>query len=218
MVPRPVLEWFSPDERPDDLLGRVATHRQSYYPVLASDGETVLGLAWGWEILTAVARGEDVLVGELAGEPILVPETAPILDVLEALREESADAAVVVDEHGATAGMISREAVLRAIGGRTALTVSTLDDPGWQAHTDGSIVGDGLVPLIDLRQALGLGEPLPEEARYGSVGGFMMARLQKMPEIGDAFEAHGFRFEVVALDHYRISRFRAVPLAPPDRL
>ncbi|HJN15138.1 MAG TPA: hemolysin family protein [Armatimonadota bacterium] len=214
MIPRPVLEWFSPGDEVRDLFDTVSAHRQAYYPILDGDQDDVLGLVRGWDLLVTMAKGQSAPVGELAEEPVLVPETTPVLDVLSLLQDEGAGAALVVDEHGATSGMISMEGVLRAIGGRAALTISALDAPEWEERGDGSIVGDGLVPLVDFRQALGLPRLLAEEGRYGSVGGFMMSRLQKMPEIGDAFEAHGFRFEVLALDHYRVSKLRATPIEP----
>ena len=175
----------------------------------------VLGVVRGWDVLLAAARGEQLPVEALARRPVSVPESTSVLDVLGALQEDAVGAAIVVDEHGGLAGMVSRDEILRVIGGRVVSAISEVDAPQLERREDGSTLVDGLLPLVDLREGLGLRGPLPEESRYGTVGGFVMSRLQKIPEIGDAFEAYGFRFEVLELDQRRVSRLRATPTDHP---
>jgi putative hemolysin len=216
MVPRTILDRLTPQDQPSALLEMVAAQGQSYYPVVEEDEDTVLGVVRGWDVLVAAARGEQLPVEALARRPVFVPESALVPDVLAELqRGDAAGAAVVIDEQGGLAGMISRDEILRAMGGRAVSAVSEVETMDWERGEDGSSVVDGLLPLVELREGLGLRGPLPEEGRYGTVGGFVMSRLQRIPEIGDAFEAHGFRFEVLELDERRVSRVRAIPIDDP---
>ncbi len=215
MVPRTMLDRFSPQDQPLALLETVSAQAQSCYPVIDQDEDMVLGVVRGWDVLLAAARGEQLPVEALARRPVSVPESTSVLDVLGALQEDAVGAAIVVDEHGGLAGMVSRDEILRVIGGRVVSAISEVDAPQLERREDGSTLVDGLLPLVDLREGLGLRGPLPEESRYGTVGGFVMSRLQKIPEIGDAFEAYGFRFEVLELDQRRVSRLRATPTDHP---
>jgi putative hemolysin len=214
MVPRTVLDRVRPGDQVRGLLEMAAASAQSYYPVVAEDEDTVLGIVRGWDVLLAAAKGQQVAVETLAETPAFVPESASIPDVLAALQRDAAGAAIVIEEQGGLSGMISRDEILRAIGGRAVSVVSDVETMDWEFRDDGSSLVDGLLPLVELREGLGLRDPLPEEGRYGTVGGFVMSRLQKIPEIGDAFEAHGFRFEVLELDQRRVSRVRVAPTGP----
>ncbi len=215
MAPRTILDRLSPQDQPAALLEMVAAQAQSYYPVVQQDEDTVLGVVRGWDVLLAAARGHQLPVETLAQRPVFVPETALVPDVVTALQRDAAAAAIVVDEQGDFSGMISRDEILRAIGGRAVSVISEVDTMHWERREDGSSVVDGLLPLVELRERLGLRGPLPEETRYGTVGGFVMSRLQKIPEIDDAFEAYGFRFEVLELDRRRVRKIRAIPTDHP---
>jgi len=104
--------------------------------------------------------------------------------------------------------MISRDEILRAVGGRAVNAISEIDAMDWERREDGSAVVDGMLPLVDFREGLGLRDPLPEERRYGTVDGSVMSRLHRIAEVGDAFEAYGFRFQVLELDQSRVSKLR----------
>jgi putative hemolysin len=139
---------------------------------------------------------------------VFVPETLSGMELLEHFRASSAQLVFVVDEYGEVQGMITVRDVLEAITGEFA---TPTDDDAWAVQrADGSWLFDGLIPVPELKDRLGLKE-LPEEdrGRYNTLAGMIMLLLGRLPVTTDSVEWDHWRFEVVDLDGKRVDKVLA---------
>ncbi|MBC3193195.1 HlyC/CorC family transporter [Pseudonocardia sp. C8] len=194
MIPRPRVSWVRDDATVESLIGQMAV-QHSRYPVLgappeASDPENTLelvGVVCLKDVLDLSARlggrsFHDVRVAELMRAPVLVPSSLPLPQVLARLRAEGEELACVLDEYGGLAGVITVEDVAEEL-------VGEITDEHDQAGTDrATAAGDGWVVPGD-RHVDEVGRlidaDLPE-GDYQTVGGLVMAELQRLPDAGDA--------------------------------
>ena len=150
----------------------------------------------------------DVLA--LATPPWFVPDTTTLKDQLNAFLKRKAHFAVVVDEYGEVTGLVTLEDIIEEIvGDITDETdiASSLAKP----QADGSLIVDGLVPIRDVNRLMEW--DIPEEEAT-TVAGLVLHESQTIPEAGQAFTFHGFRFEVLRRKRNQITSLRVTPPAP----
>jgi putative hemolysin len=135
-----------------------------------------------------------------------VPEIAPVLGVLEEMRKAGTRDAIVVDEYGGIAGLITMTDVLSDVVGELDTETNT-GIKGSVQREDGSWLLDGNFPAHETRELLDLDElPGEEEGRFETVGGFVMDQLGHIPEAGEYVDTDGYRIEVVDMDGNRIDK------------
>jgi len=134
-----------------------------------------------------------------------VPETLSGMELLEHLRQSPTELVFVVDEYGAVQGLITERDVLEAIAGEFGAPAG--QDAWAVQRDDGTWLVDGLIPVPELKDRLGLKE-VPEEnkGRYNTLAGMVMLLLGRLPSTADAVEWEGWRFEVVDLDGKRVDK------------
>ena len=176
------------------------------------NGDGVLGIVH----LSQLARGlledgEDAPVRELAGPALFVPETLPVDDLLRQLQARRASLAVVLDEYGDFAGVVTVEDVIEEI-------VGEIDDerdraPAVDQRPDGRLIVRGHVPLEDLRDH---GVELVDDT-VTSVGGLVFTRLGRLPRTGDTVTADGWQLTVEATRGTRVVLVAIEPAETPPR-
>ena len=129
-------------------------------------------------------------------------------------KQVGAQLAIVVDEFGGTSGVITLTDILEAIVGDIP-AAGEPEEPPIVRRPDGSLLVDGLVPLEELREALGV-KQLPDEGEYQTLAGFVLHQLQRVPAPGDAFVWDGRHFEVLDMDGRRIDKVLIVPGSRDD--
>jgi CBS domain containing-hemolysin-like protein len=136
----------------------------------------------------------------------------PAADVLERMRQERVQLAVVVDEYGGTAGIVSLEDLVEALVGE----IQDERDPVGPVHPapDGSLLLDGLLPLVELRERYDL-DLTAEGINVETLGGYVFARLGRRAQLGDEVPARDQRLRVEELDGLRVARLRLVPAPMP---
>jgi len=144
-----------------------------------------------------------------------VPEAMPAADVLERMRHERVQLAVVVDEYGGTAGIVSLEDLIEALVGEIQDERDSADPEG--LAPDGSLVLDGLLPLVELRERYDL-DLTTEGINVETLGGYVFARLGRPAHIGDEVPARDQRLRVEEIDGLRVARVRLVPAPMPAGL
>jgi CBS domain containing-hemolysin-like protein len=143
-----------------------------------------------------------------------IPETLRLDQALAEFRRQRAGLAVVIDEFGGTAGLVTLEDVLEELVGEVRDEFEPRDEQRIREEAPGTYLIDGLVSLDDLRERLQVeleGEP------YDTVGGLVFGRLGRLAEVGDAVEVEGYRFQVTAIDGRRVAQVRVQRAKRPAR-
>jgi CBS domain containing-hemolysin-like protein len=193
-----------------DLADRAAGAKHSRYPVYDGDLDNVRGVALITSIL-GIPPAERAArpVTSIMVEPLVVPETRDLVDILEDFRTTGVELAVVIDEHGGTAGILTLEDVLEEI-------VGEVDDEHDEASTLTGGVADGVYAVagtLHLDEVADLGGLQLPPGEYETVAGFMLDRLGRIPGPGDSLQWDGWTIEVVEMDGLRIA---SLQLTAPD--
>jgi putative hemolysin len=215
MMPRTEITWLDVSAPLADTLALMADNLHTRYPVCRGGLSEVLGVVSAQSLLPALARGEVPDLAAVLTPPVFVPETLSGMELLEQFRVSSAELVFVVDEYGEVQGVITVRDVLEAITGEFSVAA---DEDAWAVErANGSWLLDGLIPVPELKDRLGLKE-LPEEdrGRYNTLAGMIMLLLGRVPHTADRVDWNGWRFEVVDMDGKRVDKVLVVPIANPE--
>lgn len=213
MIPRTEIVAVPEDL---DLAGLLAMARQtrfSRFPVYREDLDHVVGVIHVKD-LVGIDRGSHAIARDLMRRVTAVPETLRLDQALAELRRQGATLAVVIDEFGGTAGLVTLEDIIEELVGEVRDEFERGDVQRIKEEAPGTFVVDGLVSLDDLRDRLGLG--LSTEP-YDTVGGMVFGRLGRVAKVGDHVDVEGYRFNVTAVDGRRVSQVRVQRQRPPRR-
>jgi CBS domain containing-hemolysin-like protein len=209
MVPRPDIQ-AAPIETPvsgiQEMM-RITGH--SRVPIYAGDIDDIIGLIHVKDLMADDIERYAPLDPSLLREPVVIPETAPLRSVLDEMRQARTHLAVVVDEHGSTAGIITMEDIAEELVGE----ISDEHDRREQVvsvEPNGRIVAAGTVRPDELAR---YGVKLPS-GDYETIGGLVMERLGRLPRRGDIIEDQGWRLRVRSTDGRRVGE---VEITPVDR-
>jgi len=211
MIHRKNIAMLDGDLATRDLVMKALSSAHTRIPLYRGEREEIIGILHAKDLLRAVAphRGElDQLdLQDLFREPWFVPETTPVLDQLDAFMTKRNHFAFVVDEYGALQGLITLEDILEEIVGDIR---DEHDVPvqGVHPQADGSANVDGWVTLRDLNRALGWS--LPDEEAV-TVAGLVIHEAQTIPEIGQRFSFHGYRFDILRRTRNQITGISVKP-------
>jgi CBS domain containing-hemolysin-like protein len=202
MVPRTELVAIPVDASGDPLLEHIARAGYSTLPVFRNDLDDVVGMLAAMDVIRAWAAGNrSVSAGAMAHEALTVPETMAADDVLAAMRERGVREALVIDEYGGTAGLVTFEWLMERIVGDLRATAG---GPGRiTVFEDGSAEVDGLTLVTDVNAQFGLNI---DEETYTTIGGYVMGRIGRRARVGDTVEVEGRLMRVNALDGLRVAR------------
>lgn len=198
----------------EDVLRLARRTGHSRFPVTGEDWDDIDGIV---HVKRAIAvphdRRPDVPVSALMVPPLLVPETIRLDPLLLLLREAGLQLAIVVDEYGGTAGVVTLEDVVEEIVGEVSDEHDRFRTTG-REMTDGSWSVPGLWRPDEVRERIGA--PVPDGPAYETTGGYVMAALGRVPEVGDVVELPGWRLTVLAMDGMRVDRLRFESLEGAD--
>jgi CBS domain containing-hemolysin-like protein len=214
MVPRPEIVAVPSDVSLDAIVETVERHQHSRYPVYEGSLDNIIGVVAAKRLLGAVtnreARAPGFDVRQHMSLPPYVPETIPGYRLLAELKRGRSHLAVVIDEYGVTAGLVTlRDLTGRLAGENPDETERVNADVDWLPG--GLVVLDGLMRLSEVEERLGI--PL-DKGEFDTLGGLLFARLGRRPDIGDSIVEQGYRMTVEALDGLRITQVRLQPEEP----
>ena len=212
MMPRTEITWLDVNAPLADSLALMADNQHTRYPVCRGGLTEVLGVVSAQSLLPALSRGEEPNLADVLTAPVFVPETLSGMELLEQFRVSSAELVFVVDEYGEVQGVITVRDVLEAITGEFS---APADNNAWAVERDdGSWLFDGLIPVPELKDRLGL-KDMPEEdrGRYNTLAGMIMLLLGRLPRAADHVDWGGWRFEVVDMDGKRVDKVLVAPIA-----
>lgn len=213
MNPRPRIVWLNVDDPDEVNWRRIVTSGHSHFPVYRGDIDNVIGMIAVKALWANSAAGFHTPMKDLLTQPLRVPETTSCIQLLELFKRSGRHIGLVVDEFGTTQGIVTLIDVLEAIVGDLPAR-GQAPGPEARRRPDGSWLIDATLPINELRATLHLATlPGEDDAEFQTLGGFMMTHLGRIPSAGDAFEAGGYRWEVVDMDHFRIDKVLVAPLA-----
>ncbi len=205
MIPRAEIVWLDAADSVEQLLATIAASGHTRFPVCRGSLDDVQGVLNAAKLLQPLAGGQPLDIAQHMAPPVFVPETLSGMELLEHFRVSRTDLVFVVDEYGAVQGVITERDLLEAITGEFG---APSDEDAWAVRRDdGSWLLDGLIPVPEFKDRLGLKE-LPEEdrGRYNTLAGMIMLLLGRLPLTADTVEWEGWRFEVVDLDGKRVDK------------
>lgn len=208
MVPRVRVVGIPVGATPTAVRALLLTHRHTRYPIYEGDLDHIVGMLHVKDLLRRILANENVGATDLRAMPV-VPESATLDDVLSTMQRSQAHLAIVIDEHGGTAGVISLEDLFEEVVGEIDEGVPSA--PPIAAGPDGQVTVAGTLRLDELGRHFDL--DLSHED-VDSVSGLILAMLGRTPRMGDAVEYDRVRFEVTAVSGRGV-RQAAVRLLPP---
>ncbi len=228
MVPRTRIFSLPSDLNLDEALSRVVDEQHSRVPVYDPQRgpEHIVGVLYAKDLMrwmrqrlgytaapsamAAALRISQMKIGQIMHEVLVVPETKSLLDLLGEFQQHRRHLAVVVDEFGSTAGVISVEDVLEQLVGELEDEFDVASRQPVTTDASGPLILDGSVNIRDLEAQYEL--KLPQDEGYETLAGFLLSRLQKMPTGGEAFDYEGRRFIVEKMEGHRIATVRIEPI------
>ncbi len=216
MIHRTNMVAIDVDNPPDQIVREVLAAPYTRIPLWRDNPQNIVGVIHAKDLLRELeAAGGDVSkidIPSIALAPWFVPDTTSLFDQLKAFLKRKTHFALVVDEYGEVMGLVTLEDIIEEIVGDIAdehdVTVS-----GVRPHIDGSVTVDGAVPIRDLNRVMDWNLPDDEAT---TVAGLVIHEAQLIPEAGQIFTFHGFRFQVLRKSRNRITLLRITPLSRPE--
>jgi putative hemolysin len=207
MTPRVDMVYLDIDAPLARNLEVIRREGYTRVPVVRGDFAEVLGMLDVRDFAEDALDGKPLDIRAHLRPPLYVPESVNLIRLLELLKQHKAHLALVLDEYGEVQGLVTMTDVLEAIVGAVPESEEA-SEPDVVRRADGSLLVDGGVSLARVREALGREiETPPEEAgSYQTLGGLVMARLGRVPRVGDRFDFDGLRFEVMDMDRNRVDK------------
>ena len=208
MIPRIDMTFVSIDSTYQELLDIFEEFRYTRLPVYQGTNDNVIGIINMKDILLYKPDTE-FHIKDYLREAYYTYESKRISELMLEMRKTSVNIAIVLDEYGATAGLITLEDLLEEIVGEIRDEYDEDEDEVFKTISDTEYEVDGQIKLGDLNDLL---DSSLSSEDYDSLGGYIMENLDRLPEQGDMFTAEGFQFSVISLDKNRIERVHIIRL------
>lgn len=214
MVPRTEMTVIPIDATLQEVTKTVASSGHARFPVYGENADDILGIFYAKDLYKLLARGQTdrFQLRRMIRPPLTIPSAMQLDDLLARMKRDRTQIAMVVDEYGGTAGMVTLEDVVERI-------IGDVDDEFERPSQDiqplpnGESRVSGLMPIAEANERLNL---TLEDPFYLTVGGYVFGQLGRRPELGDEITAGGATLRVDALDRLRIDKVRVIPLERPN--
>ena len=212
MIHRTEMITVCADDPPEEVVKAVLAAEVTRIPLWKERPENIIGILHVKDLLRALRAAEgdpkDIDIVATARPPWFVPEVRPLSEQLKAFRRRRTPFALVVDEYGEVMGLVTLEDILEEIVGDIT-DEHDIAVPGVRPQPDGSVNVDGGVPIRDLNRAMEWSLPDQEAT---TVAGLVIHETRSIPEPGQTFTFHGFRFRVLRRERNRITALRITPV------
>ncbi|WP_138465023.1 HlyC/CorC family transporter [Poseidonocella sp. HB161398] len=224
MKHRSEIEMIDADAPPTDVLAQCLASPHTRLPVFRETHENIIGVIHAKDLLRGLAKARsdaghptEVLPEafdflSVARKPYFVPETTTLDDQMRQFLKRHTHFALVVDEYGVLQGLITLEDILEEIVGEITDEFDTGETQGIEKTTDGQFIVDGWVTIRDLNRA---NEWQLPDTEANTIAGLVIHEAQMIPVVGQVFNFHNFRFEILGREKNRISQIRITPVSVP---
>lgn len=214
MIPRTDMVCLYAEDPFEQNLEKALIEQLTRYPVCAPDKDNIIGFAHIKDLLAALAKGKKPALREMVREVLAVPESMPISDLLKLLQKNRAQIAIVIDEFGGTAGLVTVEDILEEIVGEIQDEFDE-ERPVVELRGNDAHSVDGRLLLEEVNEVFGLDLDAED---VDTLGGWMSARVEMPPRIGEKISHNDYEFEVEEADNMRVIRvlLRKIARSEPE--
>jgi CBS domain containing-hemolysin-like protein len=213
MVPRTEFVAVDANTPLPEIISLVTQSSFTKFPVYEESLDQIIGIVHVKDLLSSMQSPDcdQCTARDLAREPLFVPETISMNALLRHFRDNRQHIAIVLDEFGGTAGLITLEDLMEEIVGEVS---DPFDDamPEFETLDDGSVLIDGLTLIEEVNTQLHVNLVDPD---YDTIAGYVLGKLGRMPRLQDTVEGDGVRLRVEEMDGLRIARLALTYLQPP---
>jgi magnesium and cobalt exporter, CNNM family len=210
MTPRTQIGFLDLEDPEEELRRHIRESPYSRFPVVQGGTHQLAGIVQVKDLLAVCYAGEPFDLRAALKPPLFMPNTVTVLRALEVFKSSREQMALVVDEYGDLEGLVTLTDILEALVGDIPEAGET--DPRVVRREDGTFLIDGMVGLDELKQVLAVSSLPGEGADFHTLGGYLMARLNRVPMVADRITAGDWRFEIVEMDGRRVDRVLVAPV------
>ncbi|SOZ10452.1 hemolysin family protein [Cupriavidus taiwanensis] len=215
MVPRGDVVYLDVEASMEENLRRIEESDHSRFPVVRGGMHDIIGVVSARQLLARRLRGEEADLQAAVQPAVFVPESVTGMELLENFRASGGQIAFVIDEYGEVLGLVTLQDLIEAITGE--FKAEAAGEQWAVQRDDGSWLLDGLIPIPELKDRIGLRQvPEEEKERYHTLSGMLLLLLGRLPQIADTVQWGDWRFEIVDMDGKRIDKVLAERLPPQD--
>jgi CBS domain containing-hemolysin-like protein len=211
MTPRTEIVALESSLTVEQAADIVAEAQRSRYPVHVDSLDEIVGVVHAKDILGALRATPTASVGSIVRTPLLVPSTREVEDVLTDMKRLKVHMAIVLDEYGGTAGLVTMEDLLEEIVGPIFDEYDAAERP---APAEGKPLIDGSLPISQFNAAH---DAAIDDTDYTTIGGYLFGQLGRLPQVGDRITTDGMTFEIVEMEARRVKAIRLVEKQPASR-
>ncbi|MEM9602048.1 MAG: transporter associated domain-containing protein [Pseudomonadota bacterium] len=212
MIPRGQMVCVESDSPFSEILETVIESGHSRFPVVGESRDEMCGVLLAKDILKVVAAGTDFVMQDHLRKAVLTPESKRLNVLLRDFRNNRNHMAIVIDEYGGVAGLVTIEDVLEQIVGDIDDEHDTEEDANIREQGEQHYAVQALTPIEDVNDLLGLAF---SDEEFDTIGGLVTHAFGRVPEAGESVALQGWEFAVVAADKRRIESLSVMPAAQP---
>jgi putative hemolysin len=209
MIPRIDIKGLAVTASPDEIIDMIVSEGHSRIPVYEESIDNVLGILYAKDLLPFLARGEQPEVRAILREPLFVPESISVDDLLHNFQRGKVHIAIVLDEYGVTAGLVTIEDLIEEIVGEIQDEYDA-EEPMVEALSDDEARVDGRASIDDLTEHFGVDLDGADREQYDTVGGLVYHEIGGVPNVGDTVEVDGLTLTVESTDGRRVAKVLVV--------
>jgi putative hemolysin len=206
MTPRTEIAWLDLEDPMQETQKRILGSVYTRFPVCRGDLDRVVGIVQAKDLLPMALKGQPVDLESAMIQPQFVPENMPAFQVLELFRQSRHHIVLVINEFGGLEGLVTTFDILESIVGDIP-DIGDIEGPRVIRRGESAWLVDGRLAVDEFKEIFDVsGFPPKERSAYETIGGFVMARLGRIPQESDEFEWQGLRFEVMDMDGFRVDK------------
>jgi putative hemolysin len=204
MTRRTDVAWLEVNATPAEIVAQLDARRLSRYPVCRDTIDHPVGIVHTKDLARAALAAQSVALSDVMIHPLVVLDGTPVLKLLEGFRAEATNIAIVVDEYGATQGVVTLSDIIEAVAGTLPEVGGDLES-ALVRRADGTWLVDGSVGIDEFEDRLGI-SGLRGSRTFDTVAGYALFRLGRLPAVGDSFTDRSGSYEIVDMDGRRIDK------------
>ncbi len=207
MTPRTDIIAIEVNSDLQKVLDTITEAGHTRVPVFEDNIDNIVGFIYAKDLLSEIGKNPaDFKLRDKMRKPYFVPETKPLRILLHEFQNQKLHIAVVLDEYGGTAGIVTLEDILEELVGEIADEYEELPASPTKKIDDNTIEADARTPVYDLNYEFELN--LPEDEDYETIGGFVFSQLGYIPKAGETFDYQNIKFEITSAEARKIKRIK----------